>query len=493
MTVSAADVAAAQEAERAAREKSEKAHKALEKAKADQKAAGEKLAAAKKKKEDAEKAKGEADGALAKAKADASSSKAACDQAKSEESNAAAASRFADARAQRVQALNPGQCTPETTSADAAAAQARTDLAAATARRETACAKATEDAKAQKKAEEDVEATSKSLTEANGEVVTATNEDSAAASALKQAVVDADAAALNAFVARTQREAVEKQFSAQGTVAAPQGPKPPQTDVGCPVMAVPPAEPDPGGVRSDTRANFSITGRHAIWQVDGYDYEETQGAAFEVTVGEKVSNLLGIELIKIAGGRFEEVGDWESKLVLGGDRRTIIGKRWERNIGLKAESVLTTVDEYTMRNANQHVAAQKLGLNPSDNETITPEMEEEAAKIVENHKQKLQEVRHQLKMNLAKSMEEFESLMTKVSYWKAEVKNIRWNIEDKFEKCRQLNLEAKKYQMKSDAFIKFLIVGTCTLKAGQFKGKAKSRYNMVAQAMADLQGQVKWN
>lgn len=491
--VTPADVEAAKAAADDARAASKTAHDDLAKTKADHAAAQEAVKDANAKLKAAADEKSELDQKAAQADADASASKAACDQATSEMNQAEAASALADARATRVQNLHPGQCTPDTAAADADAERARANLDAARARQKEKCAKAADDAKKKKEADEAATEAAGPVADAEAELEEAKQAETAANGAVGDATTDAAAAALAAFMARNKAEALAAQLSAQGTVTAAPAAQSPDTSSSCAVMGTGPAGKQSGGIRADTRKNFTMGGRHAIFQIDGQDQEQIDGNLVEITVGNKISSILGVEMVKISGGKLEEVGGWESKLVLGGDRRFILGARWERNCGLKAESVMTTVKEITMGDAKQHVLLKKFGINPTQSTEATPEMISEAAKVVAEHKDRLKDLRRTLKENLTQATESFEVINTRINYYNAEIKNIRRNIEDKFEKMVSLKIEAKKCQVKSDAFIKYLVQGTCTLKCGQFKGSAKKKYHLAIQAIAQLQGQVKWN
>jgi hypothetical protein len=195
----------------------------------------------------------------------------------------------------------------------------------------------------------------------------------------------------------------------------------------------------------------------------------------------------------VIGGKLEEVIGWESKLVIGGDRRLILGPRWERNVGLKAETVNGDSEEVTLSSQQQFVPTINGRSNPSTKTEKCSKLEAESGKVVEQHKAKLKELRKKIKQNFAQATQHYDGVTANIKTYTADIGQLRQNVQTMICKFASLKTEAKKYQMKSDAFIKFMVQGTATLKAGDFKGSAKQKYHLVCDAIAELQGEVKWN
>ncbi len=416
-----------------------------------------------------------------------------CAAARERRNRAEAEAAGEEARARRIQERNPGVCNDETTAADerAAAARGRADSARADA--ESICAEASADQAAATEARRKATAAREEAEQAQEQADTLESAVSGAESAAVDRRAEAVAAALRASLIHDRAEQLAADFELQSASMATLTCRPPSTDDGSAAANAPPAPRGAPGVHADTEANYTIGAKRGIFLFEGLSYEKVDGKYVEITVGNKITNVLAAEGSIVVGAKLEEVFGLELKLVIRNDLRKIIGSRWERNVGFKGETVRGKAVEWTMASHEQLVPTANCEKNPTKKLEAEKKVESKAVEILEQHKTKLADTRDKIKLNYQKSHEFCKSVTSKFDKYKEDVGKIEANVKDMIQKLSTLKTEAAKYQNKSDGFIKVLSEGAVVIKAANFKGKADSKYHVCAQVIAEIQGQVKWN
>jgi hypothetical protein len=417
----------------------------------------------------------------------------ACTDAQAATARARQAVKTEEGKAARVQAKTPGESNADTEAANQRVEAAKKRLSAAQAKQKKVCAQAEADRKAAEAKRAEANA---AVAEAEKTDKTADESETAADKANgahTNAVADARTAAMNASVLRGVATNKSKELEGQAN-AAKAGPQSPNVPDSCGAGGVQTPAPPDGGCHSSTRDNVFIEVKGNIIHLFGKDESKTvRGKLGQNVTGFKCTNVLGGEATFVVGGRWDVVIGAETKLVALGDFREISGNRWERNIGLKVEQVKGDVEETLMDGQLQHVPTVNSTIQPTKQVDSTPKAEELVNKYMEKHKGKLADLRKQVKENYKKALEHYDSVKSRMKEYSEDTKKIEAQVQDLIVRAATLKTEAKKYQMKSDAFIKILVNGTAKRKAGRYKDSPNAQYIMCANAIATLQGEVKWN
>lgn len=423
----------------------------------------------------------------------AAASGQACKDAQANTARARQAVKNEEAKAARIQAKTPGETNADTEAAQQRVEAAKKRLSAAQAKQKKVCAQAEADQKAAEAKRAEANA---AITEAARTDKIADDSEAAAgkaAGAHSDAVGTARTAAMNASVLRDVATNKSKELEGQAN-AAKAGPQSPNVPDSCGAGGVETPAPPDGGCHSSTRDNLFIDVKGNIIHLFGKDESKTvRGKLGQNVTGFKCTNILGGEATFVVGGRWDVVIGAETKLVALGDFREISGNRWERNIGLKVEQVKGDVEETLMDGQLQHVPTVNSTIQPTKQVDSTPKAEELVNKYMEQHKGKLADLRKVVKENYKKSLEHYSSVKSRVTEYSEDTKKIQAQVQDLIVRAATLKTEAKKYQMKSDAFIKILVNGTAKRSAGRYKDSPNAQYIMCANAIATLQGEVKWN
>ncbi len=419
---------------------------------------------------------------------------AACKSAMEQEERDQGAVRNASTEVGRVQGLNPGVCNADTDLAEKNLKGAEGRLEATKARRTKECGDAAnmrEDAdkvKAEavaKRKDADAKDIRADLVEDQKAVAETRAED-----LRLKAVQKAELADIVASMAKF----LKNDLAANGDNVTATAPKHPSTTGEAGLCGQGPQADNGPGIHSATDGNFTVgTGKASYFLFGGEDYEKVEGKLVELTEGNSVTHTLAADVSVVVGGRLDETFGVEFKVDMGDDTRKVYGRRWERNVGIKVEHVRGIVDETVMGSRTDHNPTFYFGKNPKKRAECDKKLNHKAQQIIQKNEDKFEEFRRKLKIDYSSQKQKMDSITSRIKDYKANLEQVDQDIKTLNAKVDDLKQQAKNYAMNSDGFIKFLVSGSVNIDADRFKGKADGKYQIVCDAIAELQGnEVKW-